>query len=494
MGNIYMKKIKMLLVGLFSVIVSLSCPKLNAMELLVSPEQFVTSMDQTINTINETIDNEMKAQISALGSEPYAIMQAIKVPVNSKVLIIGDLHGDVVSLRNNLKKMSEKGCFSVDDNEKLANDFYLVITGDYADRGYHSLEVWQIVMRLKQKNPDHVFLLRGNHDTETQANKPLSPEFLLMNEIQTKYPDKVDLVFESFKRLWEKLPQAMFIGVDKHTDDNGTVDYMLCCHAALELNLKDKIKQLLDKTSLGSNNVLQTMSFTANDFVPFEAHVEISDNPLVVNSFLWSDIAPRESKILKEGRLTKGVLEFDVFAFINKYFSGENWSIKCIMRGHQHDFGGVLKCDYSGFIPMMREFPVTINDNDVFTFMSTPEGLQLLEEDAFGMVELRAINWILTPYIETVNPPLACSRLDEEGSLREQVDEHILRFVVQRVLGLPFELIMPLLPIRLNRNETLWDWLVRCDGHYEDDTISGWEDVIKRQLPQTLRQKFSLCP
>jgi hypothetical protein len=66
--------------------------------------------------------------------------QKIKVPSNSKIGMIGDIHGSVHSLMRNLIRMNLLGYF--DQQFRLKNDFYLIFLGDLSDRGYYGIETW----------------------------------------------------------------------------------------------------------------------------------------------------------------------------------------------------------------------------------------------------------------------------------------------------------------------------------------------------------------
>jgi len=72
------------------------------------------------------------------------------IPPEGKAIVVGDLHGDLESLRYIL------GGYSDGD--------WMVFLGDYGDRGGCSPEVWYAVLKLKTAYPGRIILLRGNHE------------------------------------------------------------------------------------------------------------------------------------------------------------------------------------------------------------------------------------------------------------------------------------------------------------------------------------------
>jgi serine/threonine-protein phosphatase PP1 catalytic subunit len=70
-----------------------------------------------------------------------------------KTLAIGDLHGDLRAARSAVNIFSSKGYTN------------LLFLGDNVDRGPDSMPVLELLLGEMLKDPEHVHLLRGNHET-----------------------------------------------------------------------------------------------------------------------------------------------------------------------------------------------------------------------------------------------------------------------------------------------------------------------------------------
>eukprot|EP01084_Bolivina_argentea_P129507 228718_1 len=113
--------------------------------------------------LSTAIDDNETAPFG-FGDYPFDIPYELRViSTYSKVVAIGDLHGD---LSQTLKLLQLTGI--VDENGTwIAKDTILVQTGDIVDRGHQSLEIYKLFFSLRQQALSHNSLMLqilGNHE------------------------------------------------------------------------------------------------------------------------------------------------------------------------------------------------------------------------------------------------------------------------------------------------------------------------------------------
>ena len=81
----------------------------------------------------------------------------IEISGKSRVIVIGDIHGDLDTELRILEKVSVE--------ELRTGDTHIVFLGDYVDRGPNQVEVLTSVLKMKLEFPESVTVLRGNHES-----------------------------------------------------------------------------------------------------------------------------------------------------------------------------------------------------------------------------------------------------------------------------------------------------------------------------------------
>jgi diadenosine tetraphosphatase ApaH/serine/threonine PP2A family protein phosphatase len=112
-------------------------------------EEFLTLIKQVSNQLANENGRVGTLQITG---------RLVEVLPTGVTIIVGDLHGDLKSL---LYILDETNFFS---KIKTRDDTLLIFLGDYGDRGIKSPEVYYFVLKLKETFPEHVILMRGNHE------------------------------------------------------------------------------------------------------------------------------------------------------------------------------------------------------------------------------------------------------------------------------------------------------------------------------------------
>lgn len=240
-----------------------------ALDNLVHQLLYMRSRDSHISVDDEVVSQICQKVTSIFLSESSVI--SLSAPIN----ICGDIHGQF----HNLLRVFEIG--GLPPRSK-----YLFL-GDYVDRGDRSVEVILLLFGLKIKFPDHIFLLRGNHETAEMAES-----FGFADECMKKLNRHM---LNSFLRVFDALPIGAV--VEKR---------FFCVHGGLSPHLR----YLRDIKAIRRPSL-------------------VSDHALL-NDLLWSDPDPN---ISEWGPSTRGsTVTWGIQAVIGFF---QRTGLTHIIRGHQ---------------------------------------------------------------------------------------------------------------------------------------------------------------
>ena len=132
--------------------------------------------------------------------DAQVIGRLVKLPRTGRAVVIGDIHGDLVSLQHILRDSQFV------ERASAGEDLWLIFLGDYGDRGERSPEVYYVVLKLKELFPERVVLLRGNH--EGPPDLLASPHDLPYHLIAKFGRDEGLEAYLAIRGLWDSLYTA----------------------------------------------------------------------------------------------------------------------------------------------------------------------------------------------------------------------------------------------------------------------------------------------
>ena len=147
-------------------------------------------------TTVEHLDKLLADVGSAFGREPTVLSLNI-----NPIMIVGDIHDNIVALEYVLKKKKETGCKAI------------LFLGDYVDRGIFGSETLVRLFKLKLKDPHGILMLRGNHE-EAGMNE----HYGFYDEINGN-----DDLLLALDRVYNKMPIAAVLS-----------NYAFCVHGGID--------------------------------------------------------------------------------------------------------------------------------------------------------------------------------------------------------------------------------------------------------------------
>ena len=149
------------------------------------------------------------------------------IEIEAPIKICGDIHGHL----NDLLRVFKLGGIPPDSK-------YLFL-GDYVDRGENSVEVICLLFALKLQFPEHIYLLRGNHESHE-----MTENFGFMDEVAVKLGKEY---FKYFIRAFNYMPIAAIIS-----------NQYFCVHGGISPHLKsiDEIRNIQRPTLIPETGLL----------------------------------------------------------------------------------------------------------------------------------------------------------------------------------------------------------------------------------------------
>lgn len=205
------------------------------------------------------------SDIEAVGVATRAVFKSepTLLRLTSPLVVVGDIHGEIFDLYRVF------GLHGLPPRRK-----YLFL-GDLVDRGEDSVSVVALVFALKLLFPEHVYVIRGNHEFVEMAKHQG-----FYSETEVKFNGSN--IFQIYCDTFELIPLACLV-------DNS----IFCVHGGITPSLRDltQIDQIMrpirqDQAEFVSGLLWSDPVESTNDFSPSRRGVGFEFGPHVTRSFL----------------------------------------------------------------------------------------------------------------------------------------------------------------------------------------------------------------
>ncbi len=129
-----------------------------------------------------------------------------------ELIVLGDMHGCYSCLKGALLQADFFRKVQAYRKNPASNPMVkLVLLGDYIDRGYFSFNgILRTIMQLYVSMPEHVVILRGNHEYFLEMNGRVFGGVRPAEAIATMSPYLPVQMLEAYMMLFESMPNMMF--------------------------------------------------------------------------------------------------------------------------------------------------------------------------------------------------------------------------------------------------------------------------------------------
>lgn len=282
------------------------------------------------------VEEEMMAAFEAFGngdyftdlaSNDYFRLLDVRGQKDARIVVVGDLHSDFISLAAILLKLS------VSDYDYFEKGIF-VFLGDYLDRGIAYFEPLLLLFDLKRILGERMIMLRGNHELiayneETQQLEGrVSPldTVPVLNEYCINNKD----FLKAFARYYSTLPTYVWL---KAGDRN-----VLLTHGAVPRDIYlsnfsyDRETGAIVFEKAYQYDMKQTVEASVTDD-SLTTHTQLCNARLlrvrneILNDMIWGDPSQAERKYQVSGRYEVGSLQFEDYAQKN--------GLSLVMRSHE---------------------------------------------------------------------------------------------------------------------------------------------------------------
>ncbi|GMT01025.1 hypothetical protein PENTCL1PPCAC_23199, partial [Pristionchus entomophagus] len=189
-------------------------------KLMSAPPEVRPLKDPYAPLINVSVSLEEVATVTRRGilsfkeQKPLLRIDKAHLPL----YIVGDMHGQFREMRIILSRCGDP-----------TNQSYLFL-GDYVDRGVQGVETVLLILALKIRYPERVFMLRGNHEDCNTATA-----YGFYDECLAKFAPNGEAAWTHFVSVFNWMPLCAYVG-----------EKILCMHGGLSphINSLESIENL----------------------------------------------------------------------------------------------------------------------------------------------------------------------------------------------------------------------------------------------------------